>query len=166
MKLIRLTRGTDKLDARAEHGLDGAKTTPGPNGADIPRFVFYSLEGRARPADLRGWAHEVTNDEYDALMTFPGVVFEEVTPEQADADRAKWLSPGGSEIGRLIFGAEAYRPPAPVPIAESVARSADVIRAEVQREVAVSEAATKAAAEVATDSGETTPPATGRKAKA
>ena len=139
-KLIRLTSGTDVADLRGEPEFDGSKTTKGPNGQEIPRFRFVALQGRGRPVDLRGWAHEVTNEEFDALMTQPGMLFEEVTPEQADKDRLRHTAPQGSEIGRQIFGAEAYLPPPPPTVAQSLPRTAEEITQEVKREIAAADA--------------------------
>lgn len=139
MKLIRLTSGTDVLDLTGDPNFDGSKMTKGPGGTEIPRFRFVSLRGRGRPADLRGWPHEVTDQEFDDLMTTPSVLFEEVTPEQATEDRRRAMGTGGSEVGRLIFGAEAYLPPPPVEIAASLPRAAAEIKAEVEREIKVSE---------------------------
>lgn len=139
MKLIRLTRGTDRADLRGEPQFQGDKTTKGPDGADIPRFLFVSLEGRSRDTDLKGWPHVVTDAEAEELLTFPGLTFEEVSIDQANADRRRYMPRGGSEVGRQVFGDAAYEPVPVLEFAEIVERDPGTIKTEVQTEIKAEE---------------------------
>lgn len=144
MKTIRLVHGTDALDLRDHPAFrDKADATDTlPDGREVPRFVWHARDANSATIDpaLRGRAVQVTDAQALELLTYPGLRFEEATPEQVAADQ--WRATLTRDMfGRLVDPAtgqlvDPAAPPAAPVIAVSTPRDPEEIKAEVARELA------------------------------